>query len=382
MFDKVEVRIPQWADFRPAFQFIVRDFRFPHPCGYVRPSRFYTGVIDLRLFGVDAILHAGYRFGTRKDHKLELLQTGKKSLRTMAAIISAVFDVSPNELLIMRIDYASDLYGLPVEWLHRSLRVKFKRTQNERGDLDYETVGGKKLEYLRFGKAPNCIRAYDKPAECKARWRAILKAVWPETPTFEQTFGFPEDTVLSRIERQAGGGRVPPECSTFAKLYQADGFNPFSNIELVPTTEIPLPDCTHHDPSDAVRILGIDALVRRMGLQNARALLNRDGNGKRLMQPYLDYVNSASERSSLSEKQIYETYRDSARRQIQGGLEMLVDNAKAPSIGYSADEIARAYPRFFPTDRQGWRGKAARAALARAKARDSSAGGTDAMGKS
>lgn len=319
VIDKVEVRVPQEADFRPEFHFLRRDFHQANYSGYVRPARFYAGTVNLRLFGLDAILHAAYRFGSRKDHKLEILQTGKKSLDDMSALISHVFDVSPRELRIMRLDFASDLYGVPVTFLHSSLRVKFKRSSDERGELEYEVVGSRKLEYLRFGKAPNCVRAYDKPAECKARFPEVLKSVSPdgEQPTFEQAFGFPENTILSRVERQAGGARVPVECNSFGKLYAADRFDPFTNIEVTPTG-IPVPDPADYDPSEIQKIMGTEALIQKFGLQNARSILNRGGNGKRLFEPYAAYVRKCQDVLKLSREDISNTYQESVSKQIRG----------------------------------------------------------------
>jgi len=381
VIDKVEVRVPQGADFRPAFQFLARDFPHAHHCGYVRPGRFYTGVIDLRPFGLDAILHAGYKFRERKDHKLELLQTGKKSLREMASVISSVFDVAPAELPLMRADFASDLYGVPVLLLHSSLRVKYKRISDERGELDYEIVGDRKIEYLRFGKAPNCVRAYDKPAECKARWRDILKSVSPDAdkPTFEQTFGFSEHTVLSRVERQAGGGRLPEQCNTFGKLYQADKFNPFANIEIVPAG-IPLPDPSEYEPSETIKILGTDALIRRVGLQNARALLNRDGNAKRRLGPYMAYVESCRDSPKLSQEQIQETYRQSVLKQIGTDNNSAIDSTRGLSIGFPPCEATREDQGVLPPPRKDRRREAARVTLSGATEGNSPKGSTSPLG--
>src|SRR5215472_9420200 len=96
-------------------------------------------------------------------------------------------EVNPDELQLMRIDFASDLNGVTLSHAYSAIRVKFKRSATARGELDLETVGGKRLEYFRYGTAPNCVRVYDKPAECMARYPGLLKRSNPdaEPPTFE-----------------------------------------------------------------------------------------------------------------------------------------------------------------------------------------------------
>jgi hypothetical protein len=76
----------------------------------------------------------------------------------MGQIIARVFDIDPYRLHAMRLDLAADMFRVPVTHLHDSLRVKFKRSSDERGELDYAVVGGRRLEYFRYGKSPNCVR--------------------------------------------------------------------------------------------------------------------------------------------------------------------------------------------------------------------------------
>jgi hypothetical protein len=115
---------------------------------------------------MDAILHAYLRGSGAKNHKLEILKSGKKTLDEIGQIIASVFDVNPDDMAVMRIDCAADMFGIPLLHLHRAMRVKFKRSCNGHGELDYELVSGRRLEYFRYGKSPNCVRTYDKPAEC------------------------------------------------------------------------------------------------------------------------------------------------------------------------------------------------------------------------
>jgi len=198
---------------------------------------------------------------------LELLHSGGKSLRQMSKIIGTVFDVEPAEMHLMRIDFAADMDGIPVAHLYGSVRVKFKRSTDAIGEFDYEVVGGRKLEYFRYGKSTSCLRVYDKPAECMARFQALLKRSNPdaEPPSFADLFGSPPNTVRARVERQAGGGRIPETLSTFGQLRNAASFNPFQNVEITPNT-FPFPDPQRVGVSNSLKLAGIHCFVEKYGI--------------------------------------------------------------------------------------------------------------------
>ncbi len=251
----------------------------------------------------------------------------------MGRIITAVFDVDLDSLGMMRIDFAADLIGIPVIALYNSLRVKFKRSSDVRGELDYETVGSRRLEYFRYGTSPNCVRTYDKPAECMARFQALLKNSNPdaEPPTFEDYFGFPEHTIMTRVERQAGGVGVPKELATFGQLKSAADFNPYQNLEYLPQ-EFPLPDPRQVGDSRAAKLIGIRQLIETFGYQQARAMLNTHGNAKRMMNEYQAYVKEASPLAGLTVNSFIESYALSTRSQIDGSIEQrAVKSCSLPS---------------------------------------------------
>lgn len=319
MIDKSDWRIPYTANLRSDFRFIEKELRYAGLYGTVRRSTHYQGVCDLRPFGIDAILHLYFRGRGEKNHKLEIVDAGEKSIDQMAQIIDCVFDIDPFKLHAMRLDFAADMFGVPVTHLYESLRVKFKRSSDQRGELDYEVVGGRRLEYFRYGKAPNCHRVYDKPAECLARLPAILKRVSPdaELPTYDEVFGFPKETVLTRVERQAGGGRIPPEVATFRQLYRADEFNPFTNVEIAERDFI-FPDPRHYGNARSLKLIGIREFVEKFGYQTARSMLNSEGNAKRIMGDYDAYQRETSPVTNLTIESIIEAYQTSVRKQIAG----------------------------------------------------------------
>jgi hypothetical protein len=322
VIDKADFRVPYSVDFHPDFRFLRKEARYAGFCSPAKPSRNYQAVVDLRPFGQEAILHAYFKWGGRKDHKFELLGTGKKSIRQMGEIITSVFDVDPDRLEAMRIDFAADMFSIPVTYLHDSLRVKHKRKVNIRGEFDYEIVGGKRLEYFRYGKSPSCIRVYDKPAECKARMPEILKHVSPdaEMPTYEDLFGFPENTIMARIERQAGGGRIPPVLATFRQLSNAAEFNPFSNVEILPGV-FPFPDPKRHGSTRAAKLAGMRRFIEKYGYQQARAMLNCNGNAKRMMDDYEEYLRESKAITEVTVELIVESYRKAVQGQIDGSIE-------------------------------------------------------------
>ena len=67
-----------------------------------------------------------------------------------------------------------------------------------------------------------------------------------------------------------------------------------------------------------MKIVGTATLIHRLGLQNARALLNRNGNGKRFLELYTAYVERCKSEFNITAEALFETYRESVRKQIDG----------------------------------------------------------------
>lgn len=304
-------------------------------------SKHYQGSCDLRPFKLDAIAHINYRRSGPRNHKLEILHSGEKSIADIAAIIEAVFDADPMSLRNMRLDFAADLPGVPVLALHGSLRVKFKRPCNEWGDADYEIIGGRRLEYVRQGKSPNCFRFYDKPGECIARFKAMLKRMNPDADplTFEEVFGFPEHTVMSRVERQAGGGRIPEELATFGQLYKAAEYNPFTNLEIV-AGSFTLPDPRIFGDARSLKLAGLFVFIQKFGYNQTRAMFNGDGNAKRWMDDFKDYLREIEPVSRLTVDTLVDSYKASVRKQIDGTVR------KMPVLNLPKPKRAKELPRW------------------------------------
>lgn len=326
MLDKIEVRVPYSAVFCDGFRFFSSELRLGDARTPAGRSMNYTAVYDLRPFEIEAMLHLYLKRGkTRKNHKLELLHTGRKSLKVMRESIERVFRVDGNEMELMRVDWAADCEGVTLPQAHASIRVKYKRSTDCIGKLDYEMVGKRRLEYFRYGKSPNCFRVYDKPAECAARLPGLLKKANPdaEPPSFEELFGFSRNTILTRFERQTGGRGIPVEFKRFGDLRKAADYNPFENVEVCDSAFF-LPEPSITGPARSIKIAGIHAYIQAYGFQQARAALNCDNNAARLFSLYEAHVNETSSGPELTQESLRESYRTSVLNQIDGTVDRVV----------------------------------------------------------
>jgi hypothetical protein len=208
VIDKIELRVQSGTRFTRPVQEAIREIDYLGGRTCVRRSQYYTGIADLRPLGIDALLH-GYRKRGNHDHKLELLDTGKKAYSDLVAQVESTFETDPMKLSLMRVDLCTDIPGTPVSWFQPRVRVKYKRFASERGELEYEQMGNRKIETLKVGQRPNLFRIYDKAAECKVQFKRLQRKTSPDADLldFEKEFGFHPDSVLTRIERQMVGER-------------------------------------------------------------------------------------------------------------------------------------------------------------------------------
>lgn len=336
MIDKSDLRVPATTPWNDGFRVSRGGIFFRDRSVGFKRTQYYEAVADLRPLGLDAFLHMNYRFHKRKDHKLELIGVGKKTLQEMDAIIGAIFEVESCKLLLIRLDLTADIPDIPVEYLRHCMRVARKRKTDELG-LEYEAIGDRQLQYLRWGRAPNLIRAYDKTAHRLAQFEQMLKHVSgdAEIPSFQETFGTLEDAVVTRVEKQIGGGRIPSLLATFGDLKNAAAFDPFSNVEVIPGNVIPIPDPHKYSPAETIKILGIRELIEREGLQNAFARLNRGHNARRPIVPYNRYLQDCGPAFQISREHLTATFRTSVMKQIQGVEHRITDTRDLKSQGDS-----------------------------------------------
>jgi hypothetical protein len=319
VIDKLDLRIPRSASFRPEVQKLVREIDYGRNTLRVRSTPYYAGVSDLRPeLGIEAVLHAYCKHGDSHDHKLEIIDTGKKSYSDLAAVVGAVFEGNPESYGLMRIDLCADMHGVPVLWFLPRARIKFKRYGSEMGELKYGKLGQGTVETIMAGKRPNVFRFYDKAAESKMQFKKLLRKQSPDSEPldFEKEFGFAPDSILTRVERQFGGGRIPEEIDTFSKLHRLPDYNPFDTLEIVtgsphrPAVE----QCS--GLSEYLNGVGIAAVINEMGLQQGRSWLNKHsgGNAARLLDRYGRFL--APPENEMTLDRIVETYRNSVLKQL------------------------------------------------------------------
>lgn len=279
-----------------------------------KPSRYYLAVGDLRPFGYEAILHAHCVYADG-NFKLELIDTGKSTLANLVREIERVFEVDGRRLEISRLDLAADIRGVPVSWFMDHVRAKHKRWAADIGT--YSRMGMNAVETLYFGKRPNLYRIYDKIAEFRNQYARLKPDGDLQKPSFEELYDYPETgVILTRVERQIGGGRLPPTIGTVGKLRSLPDFCPFDKLEILAgASEIPNAD--HYDLSTYLQGVGLQSMVAKLGgIQRTIRWINRHspGNAARLLKRYAVFL-PASEYPVTVER-IHQAYRESVQRQM------------------------------------------------------------------
>jgi hypothetical protein len=315
MIDKLDTRVPGRTPYTYEFSKVYVDLR-RDPKGPFRAAQHYSAVADLRPYGYEAILHTHCKHG-KGDHKIELIDTGIRNMDFMTHELRRIFSIlNTNDLGIMRVDFATDVPGVPVSWFLSQARVKFKRFHNAiTGGLEYQQLGQKGVQTIYFGKRPNCYRIYDKVAEYLHQYQR-LKRHTPEganLPTFESCYGVTANSVLTRVERQIGGGRLPEQIRTIGKLRRhAADFNPFSNLTLSQATRGPQPS----DFRDRMQYMGVmyaRELIQQMGQQAFYQWLNVNRNAKRWWDRHGFWLGDSA---GVTSPELYARFHDSVSKQL------------------------------------------------------------------
>ena len=318
MIDKLDLRIPEYAPPGPVLAGPLEELK-RHPVPLFRPSKYYQYVCDLREpFDIDAVVHLYLRHG-RPNHKVEIIDAGDKTLLEIAGIISQLFDVDPWTLQVMRIDLAVDVEGVSVPWFKDHAYFNRKQFSSSidksfERELQFVSMGSALAQTLYAGKRPCLLRIYNKLAE----WRMQLRRVEIQykrfndrmvglemseeqeyfgrliAPTFAEYcavrgYKFHNQSVLTRIERQDGGNRIPPELATLGDLRYAHEFRPFSGVQIVSTEPVQNFD----SPPAKVPVrnwlasIGYETLKEQLGseqLARSVVLKHGSGNGKRILE--------------------------------------------------------------------------------------------------
>jgi len=320
MIDKLDLRAPSSAALRPLVRKYVRVVNYDEYSARLRPNAYYSNRCDLRPLGIDAMLFLNAKFQSEHNHKLELLDTGKKPYSELVGIAEAVFDLNPDSLGIMRIDLTADVLDTPVSWFKQRTRIKYKRRNDEYGKLVYGQFGKAQVETLRAGKGDSLFRIYNKIEELKVQFRRMCRKENKDADPidFEKEFGYSPDAIVTRFERQCRGRSIPKTLDTFARLPKAADYNPFEAVEIVHSGNAVLPSIDQCDsPSEYFTGLGLQTKCKEMGMQQFRAWLNKatKGNAARIMQQNGRFFPEGKAPGPTS-TDLYELYRESIKRQL------------------------------------------------------------------
>jgi hypothetical protein len=280
-------------------------------------------VTDIRPVGIDALLHYSLKRVEHDlhegEHKLELLDTGKKGYSGLVAQIEGAVECAIDDLEFMRIDLCADMDGIPVEWFLGRTHVKYKRVAQEIGAPKYQRIGKAGIQTLSVGKRPNMVRFYDKVAEYRDQLQKLQRKRSRDADdlTLERQFGISENAVITRVERQFGAQRLPAGIDCFGELYRLPEYDPFTNIEIrdgtgarVPT----IPECGLDKWLSGTRLR---QLRDEMGEQQFHRWLNLNSsrNGARYREQYSDFLQPDGD-NLVTAQTIFETYRESVIKQL------------------------------------------------------------------
>lgn len=241
------------------------------------------------------------------------------SYAAMMNEIERVFAVPARKLEIMRIDLAADVSGITVAWFRDRLRIAYKQFQCEIG-LEYAAMGKREIQTLYYGRRPNCYRVYDKIAERRGEYARLIRNVSTdaEIPSFDEVYGCPDSSIVTRVERQIGAGRVPPMLASVRALPSASEFNPFERIQILSGGKAdPKPE--DYRLTDYLTGRGLRQMISEKGMQGTRSFINKHSkeNASRLLQRYSEFIPADDpSQLALTAARLFEIYRECVGRQL------------------------------------------------------------------
>src|SRR5207253_579408 len=86
-------------------------------------------------------------------------------------------------------------------------------------------------------------------------------------PSFEKLYGIPSGThILTRVERQMGGGRIPPILATVGDLPRCIEMNPFDSLEFI-SGGLSEPDPNHYPFTEYCAGMFLRRMAEEQGMQ-------------------------------------------------------------------------------------------------------------------
>lgn len=310
--DRVELEVPS----RTPLTSEALRVSLPAPDRKLAIRHGYQDVYRLHGLGIDAILYVKSIHTGR--NKIQVIDSGEKSYSQIVAVIEAVVATAADELRIMRLDLCVDVTNLPVEWFFKRVRVPRKRHKGQIGRTYEREWRGH--ETLSFGARGNRILIYDKISELADQYKKAArkqKRLGLPIPRFKEFCGYDRrNVILTRIERQWAGAKVPFEVATLKKLkVGAENLNPFQELKIV---EVALKASEPASDMTAVSFLklsGLEQSINSRGAAQTRKLLNdlSPGNGGRQFDKLVRKLNALPVPGSPD---LAELYKRSLARQL------------------------------------------------------------------
>ena len=268
------------------------------------------------LFTLDADhikVHYGHRLPIPKEKRhfrVEFVHTRVLCAEDLLWGLKSLFQIDQEEAMslpVARIDFAVDVFDVPVEWFNRNCRVKGKKkVRSYEGQKKEASTGA--LRSLQFGSNHSDLyRIYDRISEGLGR-RVEELLEWKRS-----AYPLP---IITRVERQCCGSGVPDNLKTLGGVFkQASEADPFPKLECTQTGSDPIA-VESWTPQQWLMNVGLAAVVKELGLATVRARLNRTGGGnaKRIFDKYSDLLRSDS--PGVSADFLRERYRKRTIRQL------------------------------------------------------------------
>lgn len=301
------------ASLTSEFEDLLSSYESPLPTG----QKHYMGMIH-RPFNHPVVVHLHHDLTL--SSKLQFLDMPKRTLMECVGITESLFIGNALELPVVRLHLGCDITGVHASWFRESMRVLYKQNSEEYGRVNSESLN-RKVQTLYFGGKHNGFVVYDKRAERlneykKEKARAKRSGKENSVPVFEELYGFPEDTVITRIERKYGNRLVPQALSTIGGLLtNALSFDPFNNVVLCPplTKE---PDLEKLGLRRYRKAITWQFEVSKYGFNTAHKRLSKCGNVIRELSEIKAAFESLGEVPAVTKETLLELYQTSTKNQL------------------------------------------------------------------
>lgn len=267
------------------------------------------------------IIHHVNRHDRKAGDKIELVETGSLTLLEMKMIQEDVYDSPADENRVMRLDCAADLPGAPVQWFRNHTHVARKQTHREWG---MQSLSGRRAETLYSGVKPNQIRIYDKTGHrAMLLQREIIKMPRESRAyamTFEQRWGYPQSTVVTRVERQLGGlGPKRFGMHLVGDLGKLECVDPFLQIIFPGDWKAKKP--VKFKAVDRIAGLHLAAMVKQDGLLHTQNFIFAEAGSRTqgyvLWNRFREYLTSIEAENTVTRKDLLSSFRTTIYEQFK-----------------------------------------------------------------